>query len=351
MIRLRVLIDPRVKFVYASYYYYGFQLFLGAEQVAFDAEPFVSLKMGPKDFGFDHFAAMVIEPTGVRLVIDYGDKPQVNKSALEWSDVYAKINIRDSETDRNLLPSDVSKIVQIGPGFGINQWGFARLSVLAVSNRFQIRDLEREINVSEKQFFGGYNWARKREPFSAYSDKTTQLSRGNYVFHVSQYYINQAGGEGANNMRLSFVKAASIVPNVSFEGGLVVPPAAQHRRDLRKFQANSISSAAYLKKTKESAVVFNTPAAWSCHGWKLGEYFALGKAIISMPFVNNLLPGLVHGENIHLAGSEDELADEISQILSDREYQLHLERGARAYFSERLHPKEVARELLERAIN
>lgn len=350
MIRLRVLIDPRVKFVYASYYYYGFQLFLGNEQVAFDAEPFASLEIGPKDFGFDHFAAMVIEPTGARLVIDYGDKPQVNESALEWSDVYAKINIRNSETYRNLLPRDVSKIVQIGPGFGINQWGFAWLSVLAVSNRFKIQDLEREINVSEKQFFGAYNWARKREPFSAYSDKATQLSHGNYVFHVSQYYVNQAGGEGANSARLSFVEAALRVPHVSFEGGLVVPQAAQHFSDMHKFQTTSISSATYLKKTKESAVVFNTPAAWSCHGWKLGEYFALGKAIISMPFINNLLPGLVHGENIHFVGSESELADEISQILSDREYQLHLEQGARAYFSEQLHPKEVARELLARAM-
>ena len=34
--------------------------------------------------------------------------------------------------------------------------------------------------------------------------------------------------------------------------------------------------------------VFNTPAFWDCHGWKLGEYMALGKCIISTPLSNEL---------------------------------------------------------------
>ena len=40
----------------------------------------------------------------------------------------------------------------------------------------------------------------------------------------------------------------------------------------------------WISKTKQSAIVFNTPAFWSCHGWKLGEYLAMGKCIISVRY-------------------------------------------------------------------
>ena len=44
----------------------------------------------------------------------------------------------------------------------------------------------------------------------------------------------------------------------------------------------------YLEKIQQSKLVFNTPAFWDCHGWKLGEYMALGKCIISTPISNEL---------------------------------------------------------------
>ena len=56
----------------------------------------------------------------------------------------------------------------------------------------------------------------------------------------------------------------------------------------------------WMHKTKMSEVVFNTPAFWECHGWKLGEYLALGKAIISTPLSNDLPYPLEHGKNIYM---------------------------------------------------
>lgn len=46
----------------------------------------------------------------------------------------------------------------------------------------------------------------------------------------------------------------------------------------------------FYEKTRRSAIVFNTPSVLGCHGWKLAEYLAMGKAIISTP-LNNIMPG------------------------------------------------------------
>ena len=46
----------------------------------------------------------------------------------------------------------------------------------------------------------------------------------------------------------------------------------------------------YLRGTRRSAVVFNTPSVCQCHGWKLAEYLAMGKATVS-PLLSNIMSG------------------------------------------------------------
>ena len=89
----------------------------------------------------------------------------------------------------------------------------------------------------------------------------------------------------------------------------------------------------WLKKTKESAVAFNTPAFWNCHGWKLGEYLAMGKAIISTELSNDLPEPLKHGVNIHFVENTSQaMSEAVEFIVSHPEYRKTLESGARAYW-------------------
>jgi glycosyltransferase involved in cell wall biosynthesis len=72
---------------------------------------------------------------------------------------------------------------------------------------------------------------------------------------------------------------------------------------------------------------------WDCHGWKLGEYLALGKAIISTPISNDLPLSLVHGENIHIVENNfEEIRKAIILIIKDDEYRHKLEKGAHLYW-------------------
>jgi hypothetical protein len=313
---------------------------LGRRSVSFDIKPFKKLRQGPKDFGFDHYMALVIYPVKQRIVIDYGDKVQCNADALDWADSYFKVNIREGATDSGLSPEMRRKIKQLPPSFGIRITNSIALFAMFIRNLTKI-GCSSGWPVSTRAFFGGYNWARKRNPLGAYEPGR---SRDNYIFHASQLYRNQSGGNQANESRARFIRACQRLP-INFEGGLIGNDRDTSWGDVT--QDLGYSSEVYLEKTRQSVVAFNTPAAWGCHGWKLGEYFALGKAIVSDQFVNDLPEGMEHGVNIHFLQNINPLEVELASIIKDKQYLSYLELNSRQYFQKYLHPKAVAQRILD----
>jgi glycosyltransferase involved in cell wall biosynthesis len=131
------------------------------------------------------------------------------------------------------------------------------------------------------------------------------------------------------------------------EGGFFVTvnhPQYEDFKDLVFLERYTLDD--YIEKTKLSAFVFNTPAVLNCHGWKLGEYLAMGKAIISTPLSNKLPGELKHGENIHIISSNDEMAAAIDLLLKDSNYRKKLENGARRYYLKYANPEAVIRNIL-----
>jgi glycosyltransferase involved in cell wall biosynthesis len=79
----------------------------------------------------------------------------------------------------------------------------------------------------------------------------------------------------------------------------------------------------------------------------LGEFLAMGKAIISTPLSNRLPENLVHGKNIHFISSIDELESAIHLLLNDHDYRKKLEIGAKAYYDEFVDPLRVIHMILK----
>ena len=110
-----------------------------------------------------------------------------------------------------------------------------------------------------------------------------------------------------------------------------------------------ISMQEYINETKRSFVVFNTPSVAGCHGWKLPEYLCMGKAIISTPLSREMPgEGLVHGENIHIVNSTEEIREAISQIRDDKTYRQRLMEGAKKYYEDYLAPEVVIQRIIDR---
>lgn len=339
-VRRRITLDPRCKFVYASFYIQGLRELFGPGQVRFGGGPFQDLKQKSPRWDFDHYMAFHIAPEDLRIVIDYGDKNEVSESAVAWSDIYAKINLKTGW--RNDATAEMQKkILPVGPGFGIND--YPRHSLYALCLRNRLKSLLLPGRSPFREFLSGYNWARIRRPENEYRPAA---SSGDFVFHASSFYgSKQAHGEETNDMRRRFIETVKRQPGVQFEGGLFRAPAdSSEYADVAA--TRYYSGDEYLEMTARSALVFNTPAAWGCHGWKLGEYFALGKAILSTNFANDPPPGVKHGENIHLVSSPGDIELAAKKILDDRDYRSHLEANAHKLYREKLAPAKVVQEII-----
>ncbi len=266
-----------------------------------------------------------------RLFISASDGPGISAEAVAWADVIGKVNLDRAEAPANAIP--------IGPSFPVAVFSAPVAWALASSAWFRggFRTAP-----SARSHFGAFRAQyRYRLPERAYAPGQSDPG---YVFALSRLWQKEPA---TNRWRAAFIEAARSLPDLEIEGGFAPrsEPAFAEYRHL--FVSGAIGLKEWVAKTQRSALVFNTPAVSGCHGWKLGEYLALGKAIVSTP-PERLLPApLEHGEHLHFVSSQDELARAIEKIARDEPYRRRLELGARRYYDQWLAPQVVMRRLLD----
>lgn len=94
-----------------------------------------------------------------------------------------------------------------------------------------------------------------------------------------------------------------------------------------------------------SKIVFNTPAVHFCHGWKLGEYFCLGKIILSTNFQNNIPNGIQDRKNILFVDPKN-IEEIINTITNDISFQNELQQNALSYWKNSACPQKVIEHLI-----
>jgi glycosyltransferase involved in cell wall biosynthesis len=154
--------------------------------------------------------------------------------------------------------------------------------------------------------------------------------------------------EGVNRRRANFIEVCKELDNCEFEGGLLFDISSSTDLFEKSITTNKLKLSDWIQKTKDSILVFNTPAFWDCHGWKLGEYLALGKAIISTPLSNDLPHPLIHGIHIHLIpdSSKETIREAIVYLLENPVYRINLEKNAQKYWNDYGKPDKALQLLL-----
>ena len=282
-----------------------------------------------------------------RVYIDAGDWSRYNEEALEWCDIYAKVNI-----DPDSIPREyASKIVAIGPSFGIRLWRPPSALWHAMTTYLLCwLCMDRYIIERPRLHFGGY-WRqfRYRLPEHVYKP---DVPSSDYIFFASTLWSESE----INNYRALFIEACQSLAGIQFEGGFVRPRSkTRHIPNLEGLEKLIISDkkyplSEYIRKIKTSAVVYSTPGVHGCLGWHLSEFLALGKAIISLPLTRQMPAPLVHGRHIHyIDGSLGSIKSAVRLICQNREYREKLERGAREYYLAYLQPPRVIERILKAA--
>lgn len=335
---IKAIIDPRDNILYKSFYIYALQNVFGKRNVSFGSKPFSTLSDYSRSTWSIRFIT-IEDDVITKYCISCNDSYRIIEELYDWCDVYGSVNSNFTKT-----PSKYhKKLISLCPSFGINIYSFPELI-------FQTLRTLSSINPSYiKKHLGKYKRLYFNRPkYSDYVIPSIPV-RDNYVFFCSTLWYNDEwnhNDDGVNARRANFIRACHESKQITFEGGFVF---SKERSSIELFSdclCQPYSMRNWMENTKQSVCVFNTPAFWDCHGWKLGEYLALGKAIISTELSNDLPAPLVHGENIHFVGNSiEEMKEAVEYINSRPSYRAKLENGARQYW-ERYGAPEKSLELL-----
>lgn len=281
------------------------------------------------------------------VVYDFADDASdINRSAYKWADIYAKVNINKSFTlfyAYNKIV-DYNRIIQLPPYFGIKIWNSYQTIFYCITN--YIKSLSNRsvgIHVHIKDYLLQYV---HRSRLSYYETPSLKNNGNNYVFFASNLWNIENCNDTTNLIRERFIIACTKNKKIDFEGGFIIPPNHPLKEKYLKYAISKrYNIHEYLDKIKKSKIVFNTPAVHFCHGWKLGEYFCLGKIILSTNFQNNIPNGIQDRKNILFVDPKN-IEEIINTITNDISFQNELQQNALSYWKNSACPQKVIEHLI-----
>lgn len=333
-----VRIDPRFNIPYYSLYLDGLVRLFGRGALRFERGGM------PAQTEHDDGLAFTVQPGRAgskrehRVYVSANDFSRYDRVALDWCDRYGIVNLDPNEP----LPGDAAKVVALGPSFGVQRWGNSLLGTYRdVAEIMSRAGYSTKVKLQRLKAMRHYFFERVPEPALV-----PGVSANDYVFYVAWPWKKHAE---VNPPRARFMRACKATPGIQFEGGFV----RRRRSDVPDIEDVTAERTRYpfrtwVERTQRSALVFNCPAVHGCLGWKLGEFLALGKAIVSLPIQRRMPAQLEHGEQVHFVDDRPEAIQEgVTRLLSDASYRKRLESGARAYYDRYLAPESVVRRLVE----
>ena len=331
---MKIIIDPRNNFLFSSYYIKGLYEKYGRKNVKYSIKPFLNIDRRRETGSFEH-CMLYIEDNGKtqrRVVIDFQDSINIKTSHYDWCDIYAKINI-SSEIELDNYP----KLISIPPGFGIKIWSTPHTLFRCVWNL--ILSSFKPLNGFYSHLYDYLVWIRR--PKIEFYTTPIHWRKDNYVFHASTFWTHQNCMEGTNLYRALFIETCKNDKHLDFEGGLIKKKGTVPLEYKDIVSSKRFSMLSYVRNTKKTLFVFNTPAVLNCHGWKLGEYLAMGKAIISTP-LSNLLPfSMIHKKDLLIINNAEELKSSIDLLIHNPTLRKQLEQASRDNYVKYCTPAKV----------
>lgn len=330
---------------YAWFYILGFRELLGPGHVTWSTR--WRRELPPAGVhSHDQYVAMVLHLGGRsrRVIVDYRDLVAFDEVAYDWSDLYCKVNLDSGDTGR-------PKVMPLGPGFGVGPSPHERAPVrtLMMGAAAHLADRRDGPGAHSPSAAKVLRDVARWQTLPALGAYRARPAGSDQVFYAASLWGDAASMPSTDPERAAFMRAARASYGEGFRGGFVGGSPADRARYPDLLLDHPVRRRNWIDLTASSSMSFNNPAVWGCLGWKLGQYLALGKAVISTRLENVLPEPLEHGRNVHLVGDVEEIPAAIEHIRTDDDYRLGLERGALSYWRRWLAPRVVAARILAAA--
>ena len=342
----KIIIDPRCRINYSSYYIEGLRSLFGSRMIEFrclqDFDTWLSGGMAVK---------IIADGVEKRVFFDCWDGDGINEDMYQWADAYGKVNLRHDDAHRD-------KVVPMGPNFGISLWNPVSTMIKgAEHHRIIKRACGDNFKQPLKSFIRDYAYMFVRRKRFGYYHRFTDEEQKGYFFSLSTLWWGELSINTTNRYRGDFMRLCKKHMD-NFEGGFYyVPSAVKESPEYANYQQeyqdmiydSRLSMTEYDKRNRRSWFVFSTPSVIGCHGWKLGEFLCEGKAIVSTP-LNNVMPGnFENGVHYLEVTTPEEMEEAIIRLRDDEDLVQRLKRNAWDYFNEWVSPAAAVRHVLAQA--
>ena len=186
---MQLIVDPRLKYNYASWYLYGLAQVVGRRNISYDVRPFRSLKYETIPDYNSGLALIYKEGTFVqKIFIDTEDRAVVFEDRYEWCDVYGKVNPTFEQA------TQLKKLKAIGPEFGIT----LHRSFISVFNcLLHYIKGRKHTALPFKAYLRDYLYTNiRRRPLAHYT-RPIQV-KDHYIFHASTLWYNRFAATDTN---------------------------------------------------------------------------------------------------------------------------------------------------------
>ena len=152
-----------------------------------------------------------------------------------------------------------------------------------------------------------------------------------------------------NEMRMLLVRKLRAAFPEQFIGGIQDSPFARTQCPDLILSEHSTWKRIYLHRMKHSEICIASTGLHQSSGWKIAEYLAAGRAIVSEPLCYEVPGPFQAGENYLTYTSADGCIEQIRTLLAHPEQILQMGQRNRAYYDTWLRPDQIVTKALEQA--
>jgi hypothetical protein len=302
--------------------------------------------------GFCPFTLRSPETDGIsRLVLDLSDHSDLfSGELLEWCDLYLKRSYYRPDIAK-LAPASRGKVRPFGLNYAcrsrdmtVRTLGVAARALLGAGSANRGR---RELLATRLRAIYQF-WCTP--PCRSFEHSPDAGKRPLVVYQTRMWDPAQAGpdAEELNRQRAELVRALRKTLGDRFVGGVIPTPFA--RAQFGDIVTRSpVRFSNYIAFSKEILIGVNTRGLYQSAPFKLPEYLASAKCVVSDSIRNELPQPLKPGSHYLQFGSVDECLAHCERLLSDADLANGLSRQAWAYYTRHVRPSEHAASCLRQA--
>jgi len=286
------------------------------------------------------------------LAIDLLDRSDsFEMGALKSCDIYLKRNYY--EPHLMSLPNELrGKVIPFGLNYACRSFASIQRILATLVPRFLWRlGLPPRPGTKDIRKYTDTLWQFLSSPAPRAFERNPEESMEPMILFQTRVWSPMDISENAheiNGERVALVRALRKAFGSRFLGGLVPTPyARQHYPN--EISTHSPRHSQYIKWGKKSLIGVNTRGLHDSLAFKLPEYLAASKCVVSCPLRNELPVPLIEGQHYLAFRTPEECVDRCANLLHDSKLGAKLRKEAWEYYRREIEPAAHLRNCLMRA--